>query len=184
LESPPHWLKGYASPAWRGVFNWTMTYRTDSDIFSPVGSLVRLPITVPNNYTAIASRKTKSVAWFVSKCDTTYKYGSQREKYVRELRKYIDVDIFGECGSHDCSKDHMICCMEILNLKYRFYLAFENSLYQQYVTEKFFRTFREDIQVVPVVLGGHDYKRHLPKGTYINTADFRHPKIWRSIFVH
>ena len=112
----------------------------------------------------------------MSKCDTTYKYGSQREKYVRELRKYIDVDIFGECGSHDCSKDHMICCMEILNLKYRFYLAFENSLYQQYVTEKFFRTFREDIQVVPVVLGGHYYKRHLPKGTFFNTADFRSPK--------
>ena len=47
LESPPHWRKGYASPAWRGVFNWTMTYRTDCDIFSPVGRLVRLQTTVP-----------------------------------------------------------------------------------------------------------------------------------------
>ena len=40
LESPPHWLKGYASPAWRGVINWTMTYRTDSDIFAPIRRLV------------------------------------------------------------------------------------------------------------------------------------------------
>ena len=47
LESPPHWRKGYASPAWRGVFNWTMTYRTDCDNFSPVGRLVRLQTTVP-----------------------------------------------------------------------------------------------------------------------------------------
>ena len=40
LESPPHWRKGYASPAWRGVINWTMTYRTDSDIFAPIRRLV------------------------------------------------------------------------------------------------------------------------------------------------
>ena len=112
----------------------------------------------------------------MSKCDTTYKYESQREKYVKELRKYTDVDIFGECGPHDCSKDHMMRCIDLLNVKYRLYLSFENSLCHQYVTEKVFRTFREDIQVVPVVLGGHDYKRHLPKGTYINTADFRSPK--------
>ena len=176
LESPPHWLKGYASPAWRGVVNWTMTYRTDSDIFSPVGRLIRLQTPVRKNYKAVASNKTKSVAWFVSKCDTTYKYGSQREKYVKELRKYIDVDIFGECGPNDCSKDHMRRCMALLNLKYRFYLAFENSLCHQYVTEKIFRTYREDIEVVPVVLGKHDYKRYLPEGTFINTADFRSPK--------
>ena len=98
------WWNDYASPAWRGVFNWTMTYRTDSDIFSPVGRLIRRQTTVPKNYTAVASRKTKSVAWFVSKYDTMYKYGSQREKYVKELRKYIDVNIFGECSPHKCPK--------------------------------------------------------------------------------
>ena len=176
LESPPHWLKGYASPAWRGVFNWTMTYRTDSDIFSPVGRLVRFPTTVPKKYTAVASNKTKSIAWFVSKCDTTYKYGSEREKYVKELQKYIDVDIFGECGPHKCPKSDMSHCNDILTSRYRFYLSFENSLCQQYVTEKFFRSFREGIEVVPVVLGGHDYKQYLPEGTYINAADFRSPK--------
>ena len=176
LESPPHWRKGYESPGWRGVFNWTMTYRTDSDIFSPVGRLVQLPTTLPNNYTEIASRKTKSIAWFVSKCDTTYKYGSQREKYVKELRKYIDVDIFGECGPRKCPKTDMGHCMQMLTTRYRFYLGFENSLCHQYVTEKFFRAFRDQTEVVPVVLGGHDYKRYLPEGTYINAADFRSPK--------
>ena len=176
LESPPHWRKGYASPAWRGVINWTMTYRTDSDIFAPIRRLVRFPTTVPKDYTAVAYNKTKSIAWFVSKCDTTYKYGSQREKYVKELRKYIDVDIFGDCGPHKCPKSDMSHCMDILTSRYRFYLSFENSLCQQYITEKFFRSFREGTEVVPVVLGGHDYKRYLPEGTYINAADFRSPK--------
>ena len=176
VEPPPHWWRGYASPEWRGVFNWTMTYRTDPDIFSPVGRLVRLPTTLPNNYTEIASRKTKSIAWFVSNCKTKYKYGSRREKYVKELRKYIDVDIFGECGPRECPKSDMSHCMDILTFTYRFYLAFENSLCQEYVAEKFFRTFREGTEVVPVVLGKHDYKRYLPGGTYINAADFRSPK--------
>jgi len=36
----------------------------------------------------------KLAAWFVSHCHTS----SQREKYVTELQKYIDVDIFGYCG--------------------------------------------------------------------------------------
>ena len=137
--------------------------------------MIRRQTTVPRNYTAVASRKTKSVAWFVSKYDTMYKYGSQREKYVKELRKYIDVDIFGDCGPRECPKSDMRHCMDILTFTYRFYLGFDNSLCQQYVTE-FFRTFREDTELVPVVLRGHDYKRYLPEGTYINAADFRSPK--------
>ena len=105
LDPPPHlWWNDYTSPAWRGVFNWTMTYRTDSHIFSPVGRLVRRQTTVPPKYTAVASRKTKSIAWFLSKYDTMYKYGSEREKYVKELRKYTDVNIFGECNPHKCPK--------------------------------------------------------------------------------
>lgn len=35
--------------------------------------------------------KTKKVAWFVSNCGTLNK----REDYVKELSKYIDVDIYG-----------------------------------------------------------------------------------------
>ena len=81
-----------------------MTYRTDSDIFSPVGTLVPLPKPLKKDYKEIASGKTRSIAWFVSNCKTTYQYGSEREKYVRELKKYIDVDIFGECGPYKCPK--------------------------------------------------------------------------------
>ena len=38
--------------------------------------------------------------WFVSHCHTS----SQREKYVTELQKYIDVDVFGYCGELTVSK--------------------------------------------------------------------------------
>ena len=64
----------------------------------------------------------------------------------------------------------------MLSKRYRFYLAFENSLCQDYVTEKFFNKFGENVYIVLIVLGGFDYKRYLPEGTYINAADFRSPK--------
>jgi hypothetical protein len=38
--------------------------------------------------------KTKDVVWIVSNCNTP----SKREKYVKEMQKIINVDIFGRCG--------------------------------------------------------------------------------------
>ena len=40
-----------------------------------------------------------------------------------------------------------------INNNYYFYLAFENSLCDEYITEKFFRTLK--FNTVPVVMGGH-----------------------------
>ncbi|CAG5117371.1 unnamed protein product, partial [Candidula unifasciata] len=57
-----------------------------------------------------------------------------------------------------------------------FLLAFENSFCQDYVTEKFFRTFMDDFPVIPVVRGGTDYQRYFPQGTFVDTLDFRNPK--------
>jgi hypothetical protein len=59
-------------------------------------------------------------------------------------------------------------------MKYKFYLAAENSLCPDYVTEKFYRGFLNDI--VPVVYGGADYSQYAPPHSYINIADFRSPK--------
>jgi len=57
---------------------------------------------------------------------------------------------------------------------YKFYLAFENSLCPDYVTEKFYRAL--DKEVVPIVYGGADYSDYAPSHSYINIADFKSPK--------
>jgi hypothetical protein len=57
--------------------------------------------------------------------------------------------------------------------QYKFYLAFENSLCRDYVTEKFFRFLHRD--VIAIALGAADYSEFVPRGTYIDVRDFRSP---------
>ena len=122
-----------------GHFNWTATYRRDSDIVAPYEKFVpydshavRHKTNPSRNY---AAGKTKKVAWFVSNCHAS----NQRLEYAKELGKYMEVDIFGKCGDKQCprGKDS---CSEMLNKDYKFYLSFENSNCRDYITEKFFHT--------------------------------------------
>jgi hypothetical protein len=66
--------------------------------------------------------KKASVVWFVSHCETN----SRREAYVRELQKFIDVDIYGECGDYfpnslkdPCGSKKNIKCFNRLMNEYR-----------------------------------------------------------------
>lgn len=154
------------------MFNWTMTYRKDSDIVIPYGRVI--PGSKNNkkgkDWELLWKNKTRPVVWMVSHCNTY----SKREHFVRQLQNFIDVDILGGCGSAVCLFNQTYKCLEAFSRRYKFFLAFENSICDDYVTEKFFRALRYDI--VPVVLGGADYKVVGPSGSYINAADFRSPK--------
>ena len=50
---------------------------------------------------ANVGKHTKQVAWYLDDC------GAQGyvEKYVNELKKYINVDIYGPCGDFDCTPE-------------------------------------------------------------------------------
>ena len=43
-------------------------------------------------------KKTKTAFWIASHCPTEIK----RENYVKALQKYIDVDVYGDCGNLTC----------------------------------------------------------------------------------
>ena len=67
-----------------------------------------------------------------------YYFRNGRLQYAQELGQYIGVDIFGACGTMKCSRSQSENCFDLLKTKYKFYLAFENSNCQDYITEKFF----------------------------------------------
>ena len=120
-----------------GLFNATWTYRGDSDFSAAYSAYVPLfpEEAVDRMKTMIdySQGKTKLVAWLVSNC------GSQlRMAFVRELMKYINVDVYGICSSAfgqrlSCSKSDEKDCLK----HYKFYLSFENALCKDYITEKY-----------------------------------------------
>lgn len=115
--------------------NWTATYRSDSTIVTPYAKFV--PYTNISKHSTInlkdySKDKTLKIAWMVSNCHGQ----NARNVYVQNLRLHIKVDIYGKCGNATCGKTKT--CFEMLQKKYKFYLAFENSNCEHYITEKFF----------------------------------------------
>ena len=170
LGESPH--NAGSNPAlFNGMFNWTSTYRVDSDFWSPYGFYAPLTpdeIDVkPKNY---AEGKDKLLAWAVSHC------GALRDVFVTKLLRYIKVDIFGSCaykfhqhksyprGSQECNKKLQ---------RYKFYLSFENSFCTDYITEKYWNNPLSH-NIVPVVMGGASYenKQLAIPGSFINVVDF------------
>ncbi len=153
-------------------FNLTMTYRRDSDIPVPVSEIYRKPIPDATYHIKHPfANRTRNVAWVVSHCGTS----SKRERYARELKRHIDVDIYGGCGIKGyCPRTDTSCLTEKIPSRYKFYLGFENSLCQDYVTEKLFRPLKTEI--VPIVYGGTNYTRDAPPHSVINVEDYNSPE--------
>ena len=154
------------------AFNYTITYSATADLHYPYGRCSARDAEQDQAATEIdqiIKQKYRLVLWMVSNCETS----GLRENYVRELSKYVDIDVYGDCGNMECTSDKK--CDEAL-LKYKFYLAFENSLCGEYMTEKLWRSF--DLGLVPVVYGGLEaYKSVLPPNSYIDVADFDTPQL-------
>lgn len=116
---------------YNGYFNWSMSYRMDSDIPVPYGRTLRLTEgEEPNNTVDYFSAKPKNVAIMGSNCVSH----NRRWEYVKELQKYLEVDTYGGCGTLKCP-GHFTRDCPALN-QYKFYLAFENSNCPEYITEK------------------------------------------------
>lgn len=163
---------------YNGIFNWTWTYKFDSDInfsyivvkdhrgdvIGPKKDMYWIDIKDMKQTSKYVRRKLrkkcKAVAWFVSNCDTL----SDRLEFAKamqlELLKYLQVlDIYGECGDLKCPTDGWFDeCYALIESDYYFYLAFENSFSEDYVTEKLL-TALEHFSV-PIVYGGANYTRY------------------------
>ena len=110
------------------------------------------------------------LAWMVSHCKTF----SQREQYVSQLGQHIPVDVFGSCGERRCAGPRPDCYRQMAQT-HLFYLAFENSLCDDYITEKFWLALK--VGMVPVVRGppSAHYQRVAPPHSFIHVEEFSGP---------
>ena len=177
-QEPPESLKIYDPSVYMQDFNWTMSYRLDSDIRLLYGRILPKPSISKtfnkDGYNQVGHRKIKRihkkkklVAWMVSHCITS----GGREEYVKQLSQHIDVDIYGNCGNLTCDWRQPLMCYKMIEANYKFYLSFENSICTDYVTEKFF--FILKYTLVPIVYGGANYSRIAPPHSYIDARQFR-----------
>lgn len=85
-ESPPY-LKNFTARMRQSkqLFNWTMTYRRDSDVQLLYGRIKPLMNPLINYRKKKKKKKKKLVAWMVSHCETH----GRREDYVKVLQRYV-----------------------------------------------------------------------------------------------
>ena len=177
-----YWLVyGAESPAFRynrwsksldENINATMTYRHQSNIFIPYGTAVKVKNDQPVGNSNTALTKTKGALVYISNCQSV---GYNRLETVKQLQKYLDVDLYGGCGTKPpCAKGDSKCEAK-LHSQYRFYLSFENSMCSEYITEKFWSRLASPSMFVPVALGGlsvEEYSRVAPPRSFIHAYNF------------
>lgn len=152
-------------------FNHTATFRIKSDLplvtqyLEDVQMITEsqflIPLEVKNRM--IEEEGLAPVAYVQSGCETP----SMRDEWVTEFMKHIKVDSYGSClhnkdlpreiqGS-DKFKDR-----QYFNLlaKYKFVIAIENAVCDDYVTEKLWRTLQ--VGAIPIYLGAPNIHQYLP----------------------
>lgn len=159
------------SPDWNGnvkkfnnIFNMTITYRRDSEVYAPYGELQAKEFGV-QPVEGIPLNKTFFACWVVSH----YNSHHARLKVYEELKKFIPIKVYGRWLGTRLPMEDLISTIQ----KCYFYLAFENSNYKDYITEKLWRnSFLSG--VIPVVFGAPlgDYRDVAPPHSFIHVDEF------------
>lgn len=162
LEAPGHngKLRKYAN-----VFNMTISYRRDADITIPYGEL--LPDEAVGHQTEdVPLNKTSLVCWVVS----NYWHKHKRSQVYNELTATVPVKVYGRWTRTRLSSRELLPTIS----RCYFYLAFENSIAKDYITEKLWRNAYQG-GAVPVVLGAPlgDYKAVAPPNSFIHIDEFQ-----------
>ncbi|KAH8026071.1 hypothetical protein HPB51_015420 [Rhipicephalus microplus] len=157
----------------KNIFNWTATYRHDSDIVAPYEKFVshedwQARVLSVRRRPRRATKPRRSPG----SCPTARRAtsGCSSRASWPPTSTWTST---GTCGSLKCPRAQAGHCFELLDRDYKFYLAFENSNCKDYITEKFFvNGLGRD--VVPIVMGARplDYVRASPTRSFIHVEDF------------
>ncbi|KAG0077307.1 Alpha-(1,3)-fucosyltransferase 11 [Linnemannia elongata] len=181
LESPkPFQIKS----EWTSIFTHLWSYSFKADFVATYFMTGRGPGTFLDSVLAkpkytiqeknVFRKDLAPVAWIVSSC----KAKNGRHFYIKQLLKYIKIDIYGHCMNNKDWPVHpdgrSFTDREVV-ARYKFYLSIENSNCDDYVTEKIERPY--SVGVVPILDGPKDYSRFLATNhSSIRLDDFATPE--------
>eukprot|EP00455_Lapot_gusevi_P051537 TRINITY_DN7714_c0_g1_i1.p1 TRINITY_DN7714_c0_g1~~TRINITY_DN7714_c0_g1_i1.p1 ORF type:complete len:384 (+),score=8.91 TRINITY_DN7714_c0_g1_i1:211-1362(+) len=182
-QEPPALAGGYSkhidltSSECVQMFDISVSYRFDADIFDPyfpLGDQHRTELLAPVD---LSKKSDVPGVWIASNCEP---FAHHRLEYVRQLDRYIPIDRLGRCLRNREIPDAPV---QVLMRPYKFYLAFENSICPDYVTEKLWNALQ--VGLVPVVIGPSNIDMFAPTNhSIINALDFAGPRdlaafLWR-----
>ncbi|XP_049884451.1 alpha-(1,3)-fucosyltransferase B-like [Pectinophora gossypiella] len=175
------------------LFNFSATFSRFSDVPMPlIWSTGLYDITSPTFFLKTSVKNSllggiAPVIFMQSNCDTS----TERDAYVRELGKHIRIDSYGMClrnkelllpkmYQYDESVVYMthLYGEEILKFlaKYKFIIAIENAVCNDYLTEKFWRSIT--VGTVPIYFGSPLIRDWLPNNkSAILLEDFPTPEL-------
>ncbi|XP_060038849.1 alpha-(1,3)-fucosyltransferase 10 isoform X2 [Erinaceus europaeus] len=182
-ESPKNNYKLFHKPVIT-LFNYTATFSRHSHLplttqyLEGIDVLKSLQYLVPLQSKNNLRKRLAPLVYVQSSCDPP----SDRDSYIQELMTYIEVDSYGEClqnkelpqslknpASMDAEGFYKIIA------QYKFILAFENAVCDDYITEKIWRPLK--LGVVPVYYGSPSITDWLPSNrSAILVSEFSHPR--------
>ncbi|KII66189.1 Alpha-(1,3)-fucosyltransferase 6 [Thelohanellus kitauei] len=172
IQEPPHkirkLLKIKASPQnnqtlWMFSFHRSSVYQDKYFSFSK---------STQNNFNISALRmeledRFKSSVSIISNCNVKL---TPRLKYIRDVKEHFMVYGHGKCYNYKFPKPKR----SILCRHHMFYFSFENSLCEDYLTEKYCVPL--NCVAIPIIMSHpSNLDRYIP-GSYINAFDFPSPK--------
>ncbi|XP_049884539.1 alpha-(1,3)-fucosyltransferase B-like [Pectinophora gossypiella] len=174
------------------LFNYSSTFSRYSDIPIPLTWVESIESIMSPQYFVNTSTKNAllsqiaPVIYIQSNCDTY----TERDDYVTELMKYIKVDSYGACLNNkpmpfnytSAQYDNEYLChlndddMLTFIARYKFMIAIENGICNDYITEKLWRPIR--LGVVPIYYGAPTIREWLPnEKSAILIEDFPTPEL-------
>lgn len=153
------------------LFNYTATFRRASDYpltlqwLPSLEYLLQPPVVALEEKNRWRRRGLAPLLYMQSHCDVP----SDRDRYVQELMKYIQVDSYGKCLNNKALparlEDTSTATGEDAHFmafvaRYKFHLALENGRCHDYVTEKLWRPLHQGC--VPVYRGSASVADWLP----------------------
>ncbi|CAF0874790.1 unnamed protein product [Adineta steineri] len=155
-------------------FNFIMTYDLDNSYPEPATyfdmNIHLIDLLRPPSVPFDQKDKDAYAVWIISNCNAH----NGRQDFVGKLMNEIKIDSYGSCLNN--KKGYSARMVDNANAykKYKFVIAIENSNCFDYVTEKLVKAVEGGS--IPIVAGYNnrsDYRRYMPKHSFINIFDYK-----------